>query len=148
MVTNLFGDGNGARNREENVPRVGIVMTDGQSGDSVLEHANNARAEGITLFAIGIGSGIDESELRQIANDPDDTFVFQVNDFDVIENIRSLVSQEACEGMLNNKNHWPYFFVRLFVFDCMFLLLLFVCFFVFVSFCCCCCCYCCCCWFV
>ena len=100
MVTNLFGDGNGARNREENVPRVGIVMTDGNSDDPVLEPANNARAEGITLFAIGIGTGIGESELREIANDPDDRFVFQVNNFDVIENIRSLVGQEACEGML------------------------------------------------
>ena len=100
-VTDLFGNGQGARDISENVPRVAIVMTDGKSNyDTVLEQADKARARGITLFAIGIGTEIDETELHQIANKPDDKFVFQVNDFDVIENIRSLVSRRACQGTL------------------------------------------------
>ena len=98
MVNDLFGEGNGARSKEENVPRVGIVMTDGQSSDYVMDPANNARSEGIILFAIGIGDAIVESELLEIANDPDERYVFQVNNFNVIDNIRSLVSKEACKG--------------------------------------------------
>ena len=116
MVNDLFGDGNGAREASENVPRVGIVMTDGQSS-GVMAPAENARAKGIVLFAIGIGTGINEAELKEIANDPDSKFVFQVHDFDVIENIRSLVSQEACEGrqhvQLEEFLLGPVIFVRL-----------------------------------
>ena len=74
-------------------------MTDGRSGDRVLGPAEDARAAGITLFAIGIGSGIDESELKEIGNDN----VYLVDDFDVVNNIRSLVSQSACEGMSQDK---------------------------------------------
>ena len=98
MVSDLFGDGTGARDSDENVPRVGIIMTDGKSYDDVRTPADNARATEITLFAIGIGTGRDQLELRQIGNDPDDRYVFEVNNFDVVENIRSLVSRQACEG--------------------------------------------------
>ena len=100
MVSDLFGNGTGARDSDENVPRVGIVMTDGKSSDVVSTSADNARAVGITLFAIGIGTGIDQLELQQIGNDPDDKYVFEVNNFDIVENIRSLVSRQACEGTL------------------------------------------------
>ena len=100
MVSYLFARGTGARDSDENVPRVGIVMTDGQSSDGVITPADNARAEGITLFAIGIGTGINQLELQEIGNDPDDKYVFEVNNFDVVENIRSLISRQACKGML------------------------------------------------
>lgn len=98
MVSDLFGYNSGARSKEENVPRIGIIMTDGQSGDDVLGPADAAREEGITLYAIGIGTGIKEEELKQIANDPDEKYVVQVNDYTVIDNIRYEISQDTCEG--------------------------------------------------
>ena len=110
MVNDLFGEGNGARSKDENVPRVGIVMTDGYSTDYVEDPATNARSEGIILFAIGIGDAVVESELLEIASDPDDRYVFQVNNFDVIDNIRSLVSKEACKGTVMHfasLTFWP-----------------------------------------
>ena len=97
-VTQLFGDGNGARNQDENVPRIAIVLSDGKSGDEVSGPAEAARAAGITVFAIGIGGDVDHDELREIANDPDDRYLFEVQDFDVIDNIRSEISQVTCEG--------------------------------------------------
>ena len=99
MISDLFGQVNASRHLNESVPRVGIVMTDGKSGDIVIGPAEAARAAGITLFAIGIGSGIDESELKEIGNNN----VYLVDDFDVVNNIRSLISQSACEGMLHDK---------------------------------------------
>ena len=99
MVSDLFGHNSGARNKEEKVPRIGIVMTDGQSDDGlVLGPADAAREQEITLYAIGIGSGIEEEELNQIANDPDEKYVVYVNDYTVIDNIRYEISQDTCEG--------------------------------------------------
>ena len=98
MVSDLFGYNSGARNIEERVPRIGIVMTDGQSGDEVLGPAEAARGQDITLYAIGIGEGIKEEELQQIANDPEEKYVVHVNDYTVIDNIRYEISQDTCEG--------------------------------------------------
>ena len=98
MVDDLFGYNSGARNRQENVPRIGIVMTDGQSKDEVLGPANAAREQDITLYTIGIGPNTDEQELKQIANDPDEKHVVRVNNYTDIDNIRYEISQNTCEG--------------------------------------------------
>lgn len=47
-----------------------IVMTDGLSYDDVLIASNIARSKGITMIAVGIGSGINEPQLLQIAETP------------------------------------------------------------------------------
>ena len=93
------------------IPRVCIVITDGQSQDDVLTPANAARDPGgITLFAIGVGTGIDVDELNQIANDPDDKYRFEVGDFTVFNNIASLIAQQTCIGNKNIfKTKWSLF---------------------------------------
>ena len=85
MVSDLFGYNSGARNKDEKVPRIGIVMTDGQSGDEVLGPAEAARGQDITLYAIGIGPNVKDLELQQIANDPNEKYVVRVNDFSVVD---------------------------------------------------------------
>jgi len=36
------------------------------------------RNKSITVFGVGVGSGIKESELKEIANDPDSIHVFKL----------------------------------------------------------------------
>ncbi|XP_072039322.1 uncharacterized protein, partial [Amphiura filiformis] len=97
MVTELFASGKGARNDDDNVPRIAIVLSDGQAQDEVQGPADAARAAGITVFAIGIGEEVVHGQLQEIANDPDERYLFEVRDFDVIDNIRSEISQGTCE---------------------------------------------------
>lgn len=45
-----------AENFDKGVNKILVVMTDGKSGDNVLQAANYARSEKITLIAVGITS--------------------------------------------------------------------------------------------
>lgn len=54
-------------NYPNGVPKIMVIMTDGVSYDSVKEAADNARANGIILFCIGIGANVDSTQLLQIA---------------------------------------------------------------------------------
>ncbi|XP_040205788.1 collagen alpha-1(XXI) chain-like isoform X2 [Rana temporaria] len=77
--------------------KIAIVLTDGKSQDDVKDIAEEARKNKITLFAIGVGSEIEESELRAIANKPSSTYVFYVEDYIGISRIREIMKQKLCE---------------------------------------------------
>lgn len=71
--------------------RIAIVFTDGQSSDSPLPSANALRAEGVTVAAVGIGSGVSQTDLEEIASERADgsEITFTSADF---EDIGSLFS--------------------------------------------------------
>ena len=91
----MFTSGNGDRS---GVPNIGVVITDGRSNSATLtaSEAANARNAGITLFAIGIGSNIPETELNAIATDPDSDHVFMVSGFSALSSIMSSFQAQAC----------------------------------------------------
>eukprot|EP00904_Undaria_pinnatifida_P000567 jgi/Undpi1/10510/HiC_scaffold_29.g12960.m1 len=62
-----------------------IVIFGGKStiASDTVTAAGNARAAGITLFALGVGSGTGDAELLAIAGDADN--VFGVDDFDLLD---------------------------------------------------------------
>jgi hypothetical protein len=51
---------------------------------------------GITVFAIGIGAGVNEGELNTIGNSPAEQFVFKATDFDTLILIRDNFLQATC----------------------------------------------------
>uniref|UniRef100_A0A8C3RRD7 Collagen alpha-1(XXI) chain n=1 Tax=Chelydra serpentina TaxID=8475 RepID=A0A8C3RRD7_CHESE len=77
--------------------KIAVVLTDGKSQDEVKDAAAEARKNKITLFAIGVGSEIEEDELRAIANKPSSTYVFYVEDYIAISRIREVIKQKFCE---------------------------------------------------
>ncbi|XP_046331628.2 protein PIF-like [Haliotis rufescens] len=66
------------------VPKVGIVITDGRSKDpaATIVEAAKARANGIEMLAIGVGTVIDMSELKNIASSDDQ--VKSISDFNEV----------------------------------------------------------------
>lgn len=90
-----FSEANGAR---ANVTRVGIVITDGRSDDPAKTEAEARRARnaGIHLFAVGIGSELDHSELERIASAPSKYYTFLVESYSGLENIKHLLAIKAC----------------------------------------------------
>eukprot|EP00761_Pharyngomonas_kirbyi_P012030 gb/GECH01012057.1/.p1 GENE.gb/GECH01012057.1/~~gb/GECH01012057.1/.p1 ORF type:complete len:483 (+),score=141.56 gb/GECH01012057.1/:1-1449(+) len=70
-------------------PRVVFVVTDGNSNDSnaTAEAAEQLRGESCEIFSIGVGDGIDLSELESIASEPNDKHVFSVEDWDALQGI-------------------------------------------------------------
>ena len=68
---------NQGRLGQKEVYNIAFVITDGKSGDNVENPADVAKNLGITIYAIGVGNGIDFNELNLISNDP--SRVFQVS---------------------------------------------------------------------
>ena len=99
LRTTMFTSANGDRS---NVPNIGVVLSDGVSNDAsyTATQAANARNAGITLFSIGIGSGIPMSELNEIATDPDSDHVFAVSSFSALDSIKSSFQAQACPAGL------------------------------------------------
>lgn len=78
------------------VPKVAIVLTDGNSQEPrrTQESAALARAENITMFAVGVGSKVSNAELVNIAGDQ--ARVIQVNSYDDLKDIKERLARKTC----------------------------------------------------
>lgn len=101
----MFNQANGDR---PGVPNIGIIITDGNSNrpDDTMAQAQAARSAGITLFSVGVGSGISRTELNAIATDPDTNHVFTVDDFSKLSDIKALFQEQACSGEAEDFITW------------------------------------------
>ncbi|XP_066434935.1 collagen alpha-1(XXI) chain-like [Eleutherodactylus coqui] len=77
--------------------KIAIVVTDGKSQDEVEEIAAQARAANITMYAVGVGSEITQSELVAIANSPSSDYVLYADDYTTIDRIKEALQQKICE---------------------------------------------------
>ncbi|KAG8519720.1 Matrilin-4 [Galemys pyrenaicus] len=106
MVEHSFSEAQGARPRALNVPRVGLIFTDGRSQDDISVWAARAKEEGrpcaldpvgIVMYAVGVGKAVEE-ELRQIASEPAELHVSYSPDFStmarLLENLRGSICPE------------------------------------------------------
>lgn len=69
--------------RGGNIPRVAVVVTDGQSQDEVSESAQLLRDAHVMLYAIGVTNLINVHQLHQITGNP--VRVFTVESFDQLD---------------------------------------------------------------
>ncbi|XP_053380565.1 uncharacterized protein LOC123537793 [Mercenaria mercenaria] len=78
------------------VQKIGIVLTDGQSTyhEKTVKEAQQSHEMGIEMFAIGIGSKADMSELQHIATNPDN--LFHVLDVKSLGTIRRQIEKRFC----------------------------------------------------
>ena len=97
MMTHEFFSPGKSRDK---VVKIGIVITDGRSDsrEETAAKAEEARRAGISLFAIGVGQAVDETELAAIGNEPREEYVFTVNNYDALNTIKEMLSMKACEG--------------------------------------------------
>ena len=89
----------GARPSSQGIPRVVIVVTDGESNSfsATVSAANALHSAGIISFAVGI-SGADVTELNAIASQP--SYVSFISTFNSAQlaNLQQTISSEACTG--------------------------------------------------
>ena len=84
----------------KNVAHIAIILTDGQSAQTskTIAEARRAHRDGIYLFAIGIGDQIDIHELKAIASEPTEDFMFEMDNFDALPSIKTILAIETCSG--------------------------------------------------
>jgi hypothetical protein len=75
--TQLMTPANGLRPLTSGVSRVLIVMTDGGATNGYWPDAEAAliKRDNVNVFAMGVGSGINETQLNVIASSPDNVYV-------------------------------------------------------------------------
>ncbi|XP_060724374.1 matrilin-4 isoform X1 [Tachysurus vachellii] len=107
LVHHSFSEAEGARAASRNIPRVGLVFTDGRSQDDITEWAKKAKESGITMYAVGVGKAV-EDELREIASEPVEKHFFYTSDFTAInqiaENLKLNVCPEESQGEIEVKD--------------------------------------------
>lgn len=87
-----FKEENGSR-RKMGISQNLVVITDGSSQDDVVEQAKLLRAMNVDVFVIGVGR-FHQDELIQIAGQ--ESRVFIVHDFGVLDQIKSKVVESVC----------------------------------------------------
>ncbi|XP_038553137.1 matrilin-4 isoform X2 [Micropterus salmoides] len=107
MVENSFSEAEGARPSSRNIPRIGLVFTDGRSQDDITEYAKKAKEAGITMYAVGVGKAV-EDELREISSEPVEKHFYYTTDFTAIstiaENLKLNVCPEESQGEIEVKD--------------------------------------------
>ena len=105
MRVEMFG-----RYHRDNVAKIGIVITDGQSANVLKTSIEAARIKrkGVTMFSIGIGNKIDRIELMRMASRPWTEHMFNISSFGALQKIKRDLAVKTCEGiflyMLNMDN--------------------------------------------
>nr|XP_006121967.1 matrilin-4 [Pelodiscus sinensis] len=101
MLEHSFSEAEGARPLSQNIPRIGLVFTDGRSQDDISEWARKAKESGITMFAVGVGKAVEE-ELRQIASEPVEQHYSYSADFStmthIVDNLKVNICPEEGKG--------------------------------------------------
>ncbi|XP_074844398.1 collagen alpha-6(VI) chain [Carettochelys insculpta] len=83
------------KQRAGNVPCYLIVLTDGESHDSVKEPAQSLRSENVTVYAVGV-KGANKAQLLEISGSESRTHF--VHDFDSLKSIKNKIVQKICSG--------------------------------------------------
>uniref|UniRef100_A0A8D0AFH4 Collagen type XII alpha 1 chain n=1 Tax=Sander lucioperca TaxID=283035 RepID=A0A8D0AFH4_SANLU len=95
LLQNIFTEAAGSRKA---FPKVAMIITDGKSQDPVEEYAKRLRNIGVEIFVLGI-KGADEDELREIASTPHSKHVYNVPNFDLIQEVQKKIITEVCSGV-------------------------------------------------
>uniref|UniRef100_A0A672IPW9 Collagen, type XII, alpha 1a n=1 Tax=Salarias fasciatus TaxID=181472 RepID=A0A672IPW9_SALFA len=95
LIQNIFTEAAGSRKA---FPKVAMIITDGKSQDPVEEHARKLRNIGVEIFVLGI-KGADEDELREMASMPHNKHVYNVPNFDQIQEVQRKIINEVCSGV-------------------------------------------------
>merc|ERR1712136_188866 len=88
------GNKNLDNNGRSSVEQILLVITDGKSNDNVKKPSDNARKDGITCMAVGVGN-YKESELMDIAGQ-DSSLVFEVTDYDALSGFTKQITETIC----------------------------------------------------
>lgn len=95
----IFNPNKGMRT-DAGIPKVLVLLTDGHSqGSPVGPPAQVLKDMGVSIFAIGVGSGISETQLKQIASDPDSDYVYHRTFDNLIAGWVDRLSAVSCSGM-------------------------------------------------
>ncbi|XP_034723704.1 collagen alpha-4(VI) chain-like [Etheostoma cragini] len=96
---NIFIEEKGSR-RRKGVQQVAVVITDGESQDSVFEAAASLRRDDVSVYAVGIKHASKE-ELEEMASHPVHRHVFNVDSFTELRALKHSLQKVICENVID-----------------------------------------------
>lgn len=87
--------------KDNGVQQVAVVITDGESDDDVSKAASDLRREGVTVYAVGVQNA-NQAQLRQIASDPSQNYVFTVDSFSKLKALEQKLQKTVCHNIVEN----------------------------------------------
>eukprot|EP00035_Acanthoeca_spectabilis_P016009 m.324062 g.324062 ORF g.324062 m.324062 type:complete len:1509 (-) comp16458_c0_seq19:1342-5868(-) len=100
--TQVFTTGNGMRAANVGIPRVTIVITDGQSNSGFAPRSEALQLKGdptnAMMISIGVGTRYSAAELIDMASEPVQQNVYTLKSFDRIPTIVDKISFTACQS--------------------------------------------------
>ncbi|CAG6021052.1 unnamed protein product [Menidia menidia] len=72
-----------------------VLLTDGKSQDDAIAAGNRLKNSGVEIIAVGVKNA-DEAELRQVASEPVDVNVYNVNDFPLLSKLVARLVHILC----------------------------------------------------
>ena len=94
---NSFRPIHGGRGRS---PHVIIVVTNNPSAskDLALLQAKSARDNNIAIFTVGVGGGVDRSELNEMSSNPDLRYSMYTDGFQSLNSLTDMLAMKTCNG--------------------------------------------------
>ncbi|GAA6231691.1 collagen alpha-1(XII) chain-like isoform X1 [Lates japonicus] len=100
VLKTTFTEVAGAR---KGFPKVLVIITDGESEDSVENYARQLRSRGVEIFVLGIQQA-DEAEMKLMASTPHRSHIYNVANFDMIKNVQKELITQMCAGVDDQLN--------------------------------------------
>jgi len=63
-----------------------IILTDGESNNGI-SNVQTFHDNGVTVFSIGVGQGINQDELMEMATDPHNEYLYMLDDFNALQDV-------------------------------------------------------------
>ncbi|CAD5123379.1 DgyrCDS11735 [Dimorphilus gyrociliatus] len=101
MRTELF-----QHSDRKDVANIGVLITDGPSNKDIeltVPEARRCQNDNIDLITIGIGPGVNKSEIDSITY-PDNTYAFHLDSYKHLDNIIESIAEKICESAKRRKN--------------------------------------------
>ncbi|KAK1791235.1 hypothetical protein P4O66_013255, partial [Electrophorus voltai] len=82
----------------KNVPRIAIVITNGNTNDTAEEAAQKLRQQGVVIFVIKTGQA-DATHLSTVANSPQEEFLFSVDTYQKLDGLVENLRRRVCNAV-------------------------------------------------
>ena len=93
ILTDQFTEARGLRPEVDGIPRILIVLTDGEATDSISIPAQNVRDKNIVVYAIGIAN-YNLDQLKKIASS--ESHIYTLSTFSDLEKFISTITSSTC----------------------------------------------------
>lgn len=99
------------KNYGRSVPQILLVITDGQSTVGMNLQDNNGQEystaqamhdSNVQVFTVGVGSQTSTDELEEMASDPDTDYLYEIENFNILDKIRRKINFDVCSKNKEN----------------------------------------------